>query len=147
MESTRTPARQYLRLLRPEAADLRTIVIYGVGTAVLALAVPLTVDALISNITFGTLVTPLVVLVAVLLGCLLLQAVFRALQAWVAEVIERRIFVRVVGDLSWRLPRVDIRAFEGRHGPEVVNRFFDTVTIQKSSSKHRAVLEWELFSP
>lgn len=131
----RKPWHQYARLLRPEAADLGTIVIYGAGSAVLALAVPLTVDALISNITFGTLLTPLVVLVAVLLGCLLLQGVMRALQSMVAEVIERRIFVRVVSDLSWRLPRVDISAFDRHHGPELVNRFFDTVTVQKSSSK------------
>jgi len=133
--SSRKPWQQYARLLRPEAADLRTIIVYGAASAVLALAVPLTVDALISNITFGTLLTPLIVLVGVLLGCLLLQAVLGALQAWIAEVIERRIFARIVGDLTWRLPRVDIRAFDRHHGPELVNRFFDTVTVQKSSSK------------
>ena len=131
----KTPWQQYARLLRPEAADLRTIVVYGAASAVLTLGVPLTVDALISNITFGTLLTPLVVLVAVLLGCLLLQGLLGALQAWMAEVVERRIFVRVVGDLAWRLPRVDVRAFDRTHGPELVNRFFDTVTVQKSSSK------------
>ena len=126
---------RFLHLLRPEAGDMATIVVYGAAGAVLALAVPLTVDALISNIFFGTLLTPLLVLVGVLLGCLLLQAVLRALQAYVAEVIERRIFVRVAGDLAWRLPRVDIAAFDRRHGPELLNRFFDTITVQKSSSK------------
>ena len=133
--TNRKPWQHYLRLLRPEAADLRTIIVYGAASAVLALAVPLTVESLISNITFGTLLTPLVVLVGILMGCLLLQGVLGALQAWVAEVIERRIFVRVVSDLSWRLPRVRASAFDGRHGPELVNRFFDTLTVQKSSSK------------
>lgn len=133
--SKQKPWRQYWRLLRPEAADLRTIFVYGAASAVLTLAVPLTVDALISNITFGRLLTPLVVLVSVLLGCLVLQGALVALQAWIAEVIERRIFVRVTSDLAWRLPRVDIRAFDRTHGPELVNRFFDTVTVQKSSSK------------
>jgi putative ABC transport system ATP-binding protein len=129
------PWRRYLALLRPEAADMLTILIYGAGSAVLTLAVPLTVDALISSIMFGTLLTPLVVLVSVLLGCLFLQGILRALQVYVAEVIERRIFVRVAGDLAWRLPRVQIAAFDRRHGPEMVNRFFDTLTIQKSSNK------------
>ncbi len=112
-----------------------TIVVYGAAGAVLSLAVPLTVDALVSSIMFGTLLTPLVVLVGVLLGCLVLQGTLRALQIDVAEVIERRIFVRVAGDLSWRLPRVQIQAFDSTHGPELVNRFFDTVTVQKSVSK------------
>ncbi|MCB9869578.1 MAG: ABC transporter ATP-binding protein [Planctomycetes bacterium] len=135
MPGTAPAWRQYLRLLRPERADLRTIVIYGAASAVLALAVPLTVDALISNIVFGTLLTPLLVLVGILLGCLTLQALLGMLQAYVAEIVERRIFVRVVSDMAWRLPRVEIAAFDRRYGPELVNRFFDTVTVQKSSSK------------
>ncbi len=127
--------KQYLRLLRPEAGDLGVMVVYGAATAVLTLAVPLTVDALISSIMFGTMLTPLVVLVGVLLGCLVLQGILRGMQIFVAEVIERRIFVRVTSDLSWRLPRIDISAFDNSYGPELVNRFFDTVTVQKSSSK------------
>lgn len=129
------PWRRFLQLLRPEASDMATIVVYGAAGAVMTLAVPLTVDALISNLTFGTLLTPLVVLVGVLLGCLLLQGLLRALQVYVAEVIERRIFVRVAGDLAWRVPRVQISAFDRRSGPELLNRFFDTITLQKSSSK------------
>ncbi|MBX3464220.1 MAG: ABC transporter ATP-binding protein [Planctomycetes bacterium] len=129
------PWLRYFSLLRPEARDVVTIVVYGAAGAVLTLAVPLTVDALVSNIMFGTLLTPLVVLVGVLLGCLVLHGILRALQIDVAEVIERRIFVRVAGDLAWRLPRVQIRAFDTRYGPELVNRFFDTVTLQKTTSK------------
>lgn len=126
---------RFCELLRPELGDMATIAVLGIGGAVLTLAVPLTVDALISNIMFSRLLTPLVVLVGVLLGCLVLQAVLRALQALTVEVIERRIFVRTAGDLAWRLPRVRIDAFDRRHGPELVNRFFDTLTLQKSSSK------------
>lgn len=126
---------RYLDLLRPESADMITIVVYGAAGAVLTLAVPLTVDALISSIMFGAILAPLVVLVGILLGCLILQGMLRALQVYVAEVIERRIFVRVAGDLAYRLPRVQISAFDRTHGPELVNRFFDTVTVQKSSSK------------
>ena len=127
--------KQYLRLIRPEAGDLGVMLVYAAASAVLTLAVPLTVDALISSIMFGTMLTPLVVLVGVLLGCLVLQGVLRGMQIFVTEIIERRIFVRVTSDLSWRLPRIDISAFDKSYGPELVNRFFDTVTVQKSSSK------------
>lgn len=127
--------RRYFAFLRPEAQDLWSIVVFGVASAVLSLAVPLTVDALVSSILFGALLTPLVVLTLVLLGCLLLNGALRGLQVWAAEVIERRMLLRVAADLSWRLPRVQIRAFDERHGPEQVNRFFDTITLQKSSTK------------
>jgi putative ABC transport system ATP-binding protein len=127
--------RRYFTFLRPEAGDLWSIVVFGIASAVLSLAVPLTVDALVTSILFGALLTPLVVLTLVLLGCLLLNGTLRALQVWIAEVIERRMLVRVAADLSWRLPRVQISAFDERHGPEQVNRFFDTITLQKSSTK------------
>ncbi len=129
------PWRRYFAFLRPESKDLWSIVVFGVASAVLSLAVPLTVDALVSSILFGALLTPLVVLTLVLLGCLVLNGALRALQVWAAEVIERRMLVRVAADLSWRLPRVQIKAFDERHGPEQVNRFFDTITLQKSSTK------------
>jgi putative ABC transport system ATP-binding protein len=48
--------------------------------------------------------------------------------------IQRRQFVRVVGDLSHRFPRVDWRAVEGKFPRELANRIFDIVTIQKATS-------------
>jgi ABC-type bacteriocin/lantibiotic exporter with double-glycine peptidase domain len=56
------------------------------------------------------------------------------LQYVVAEVIQRRIFVRLATDLSRRLPRVDLSSLDGVHAPELVNRFLDVVTVQKSTS-------------
>ena len=70
--------------------------------ALLSLAAPLTVDALVSSILFGAMLTPLVVLTLVLLGCLLLNGALRGQQVWAAEVIERRMLVRVAADLSTR---------------------------------------------
>lgn len=129
------PWRRLFELLRHESGEVWTIAVLGAGGALLALAVPLTVDALISNLMFSRLLTPLVVLVSILLVCLVLQGVLRALQAVTVERIERRVFVRMAGDLAWRLPRVRVEAFDRRHGPELINRFFDTLTLQKSSAK------------
>lgn len=50
------------------------------------------------------------------------------------EIIQRRLFVRVVVDFSQRLLRVRAETFDRLHGPELVNRFFDVVTVQKSAA-------------
>lgn len=47
------------------------------------------------------------------------------------EIIQRRLFVRVASDLAYRLPRVRIDAYDNDYGPELVNRFFDVLTVQK----------------
>jgi ABC-type bacteriocin/lantibiotic exporter with double-glycine peptidase domain len=58
----------------------------------------------------------------------------RVFQTYIAEVIQRRIFVRVVADLSHRLPRARHESFDGAHGPELLNRFFEVMTVQKSAA-------------
>ena len=53
----------------------------------------------------------------------------------VVEVIQRRLFVRSVDDLALRLTRVPVTYLKKQHGPELVNRFFDIVNVQKITSK------------
>ena len=55
-------------------------------------------------------------------------------RVYVIEIIQRRIFARVAGDVSYRLLRVRTEAFDHHHGPELVNRFFDVVTVQKGGA-------------
>lgn len=128
------PWRRLLALLKPEMSDVRTVIIYALGVGVLSLAVPITAMAVVNTTALATLVQQLIVLCVALLAALSLAAFLRVLQAVVVEYLQQRIFVRVVADLSHRLPRVDIRAFDQQHGPELVNRFFDVLTVQKASA-------------
>ena len=59
----------------------------------------------------------------------------RALQTFVVEIIQRRLFARVAADIAYRLPRVQAEALEGQSGPELVNRFFDVVIVQKVAAQ------------
>lgn len=137
-EDPSRPYRPLLRrlrvLLRPEMPDVWAVVIYGVWIGILNLATPLTVEALVNSVAFGGLVQPVVVLSVILFICLGIAAGLRGLQNWVVEVIQRRLFLRVAGDLAHRLPRVPIREFDDSNGPELVNRFFDILTVQKVSA-------------
>ncbi|MGF1464702.1 MAG: peptidase domain-containing ABC transporter [Sandaracinaceae bacterium] len=121
-------------LLRQERHDLFVTLVYAAGVGILGLATPIAVQALVDTVAFGTLLQPLAVLTLLLLAFLAFAAVLRALQAWVVEILQRRLFVRLVNDLSHRLPRVELTAFDRAHGPELVNRFFDLFTIQKAAS-------------
>jgi len=129
-----SPWRRLRLLMRQERHDLVVTVIYAVGVGLLTLATPIAVQALVNTVAFGTLMQPLFVLTILLLLGLAFAGVLRALQAWVVEVLQRRLFLRLVNDLSHRLPRVELSAFDRAHGPELVNRFFDLFTIQKAAS-------------
>lgn len=133
-----TPVRRLLALMRPEARDLWVITVFSAITGLLYLALPLAINAFISNLSFGTRSGPflqgLVAIAVVLFLCLAVAGALRGLQHVVAEVIQRRIFVRLGADIAHRLPRVDLEALDGVHAPELVNRFLDVVTVQKSAS-------------
>jgi putative ABC transport system ATP-binding protein len=130
-----SPWRRLIHLLAPEWRDILTILIYSLVIALLTLATPIAVESLVNTVAFGRLVQPIVVLSVILFGFLSFSAALRALQTFVAEIVQRRLFARVASDLAWRLPRVDTTAIEGRNMPELVNRFFDVVTVQKVVSQ------------
>jgi ABC-type bacteriocin/lantibiotic exporter with double-glycine peptidase domain len=133
-----SPVRRLIALMRPEATELWTLVVFSAITGLLYLALPLAINAFISNLSFGTRSGPflqgLVVLGAVLLLCLAVAAALRGLQHTVAEVVQRRLFVRLGSDLAHRIPHVDLAAMDRVHAPELVNRFLDVITVQKSAS-------------
>ena len=132
------PVRRLLTLMRPESSELWAIVIFSAITGLLYLALPLAINAFISNLSFGVRSGPFVqalgAIALVLFACLAVGASLRAIQHVMAEVIQRRIFVRLASDLAHRLPRVDLAALDGVHAPELVNRFLEVVTVQKSAA-------------
>jgi ABC-type bacteriocin/lantibiotic exporter with double-glycine peptidase domain len=99
------------------------------------LATPMAVETLVNTVAFGRFLQPIMVLALILLMFLGFQGLVRALQTYVVEIIQRRLFARVAGDLAFRLPRVQRDAVNGHYLPELVNRFFDVVTVQKAAAQ------------
>lgn len=133
-----SPTRRFFRLLKAERSDIVTLLIFSVFAGLLYLAAPLAVDAVVSNLAFGGQAQPyvqaIVILAIALFGALALQAVVSGFQYYISDIIQRRIFVRTAADLAYRLPRVKAEALDNVHAPELVNRFLDVVTVQKSTS-------------
>lgn len=128
------PLRRLVSLLWLERRDGLVVGLYGVVAGLLSLATPLAIQVIINWLAFGALLQPLFLLGGILLTCLALAAGLQLLQRMAVETIERRIFVRTVADLSTRLARVRPDALDGQHGPELANRFFDVLTLQKAAS-------------
>jgi len=129
------PLDRLLALLRAESSDLWVVVVFALVSGLLSMTTPLAVEALVNTVAFGRFLQPVVVLSIMLLAFLIFQAALKALQTFVVEIIQRRLFARVAADLSFRLPRTRMEALDDHYAPELVNRFFDIVTVQKISSQ------------
>lgn len=130
-----TPLSRFVRFLAPERGDIGVIVVFALVVGVLALSTPLAVETLVNTVAFGQFVQPVIVLALMLFAFLAFAAAIRIVQTYVAEVIQRRIYVRVASDLSHRLPRVDPAFWNGHYGPELINRFFEVITVQKVTTQ------------
>ncbi|MFN7878150.1 MAG: ABC transporter transmembrane domain-containing protein [Pirellula sp.] len=130
-----SPLNRFFRLLRVEKNDIWLLTIFGFVVGVLDLATPLAIEQMVTTIGFSSMAAqPLFWLALLLFGVLSLSAAIKALQYFVIEILQRRILVRIVGDLCERFPRLDRSAIRGVHGPEMANRFFDVMSIQKATS-------------
>lgn len=130
----RSPLGRLVLLLRPETTDIGVVALFSLVVGILSLATPITVEALVNTVAFGRYLQPLLVLAILLFAFLSFAAILRGLQAYVTEIMQRRIFVRVVAHLADRLPRVRGTAFAEQNGAELLNRFFDVITVQKSAA-------------
>jgi ABC-type bacteriocin/lantibiotic exporter with double-glycine peptidase domain len=132
------PEIRFLRLLHGERRDILTLLLFAIFSGFLYLAAPLAIDAMVSNLAFGAQTAPyleaLVILAIALIAALTIQAIINVYQYVISDVIQRRIFVRTATDLAHRLPRVKATSLDDVHAPELVNRFLDVVTVQKSTA-------------
>ena len=119
-------------LLRIENEDIKILIIYSIAIVVLSLVVPVGTQSLINVLSFGTQFQPvwiLTVLVTVLLG---LAGFLRILQTEVGEILQQKLFIRLVTELNEKLVKIKHEYIEQKKIEETVNYFLDISIIQKS---------------
>ena len=129
------PLKRLIQFLSPESRDLRTVFIFSIVVGILSLTTPLAVEAVVNTIAFGRYLQPLIILSLIVFVFLAFRGGLGVLMTVVVEIIQRRLFVRVVDDVAFKLTRVPYLYLKKHHGPELVNRFFDIVNVQKITSK------------
>ena len=119
------------KLLAPDQRDLWAVATISGVAGLLMLSVPITAQQLVRTVTFAALYQPIVVLSLMLLGLLGFVAALQALQVYVSEIIQRRLFLRIAGQVTHRLTRADSTVWRQIAMPELVNRFLEVAIVQK----------------
>ncbi|MFN0019599.1 MAG: peptidase domain-containing ABC transporter [Pirellulaceae bacterium] len=132
---TMSPPARLWALLRPERSDLLVLFVFSLIVGLLTLTTPIAFQSMVDTVAFGRFLQPLVVLTMLLLTFMAFSAAIQGLESYVVEIIQCRLFARVTADLAYRLPRVRAESQDGKYLPELVNRFFDIITVQKVTAK------------
>ena len=129
------PLERFWALVAADHQDLIVLSVHIVLTGLISLAVPLAAQSLVNTIAAGIFLQPLIVLSFLLLGGLLFGSILRMLKFCLVETLEQRIFARITLQLSERIPSIKSSALNKEYMPELINRFFDVMNIQKSWGK------------
>lgn len=129
------PLERFWQLIKIDARDLSILVSYTMVSGLLSLAVPLAAQAVVNTIAAGIFLQPLIVMTALLFTGLLIVAVLRMFKLQLVEILQQRIFAREVMQLGARIPKIQTQALSKEYMPELVNRFFDVMTVQKAWGK------------
>jgi ABC-type bacteriocin/lantibiotic exporter with double-glycine peptidase domain len=134
-DSTYTPIRRLLRLTGQFRREIRYVLLYAVVAGIINLTLPLGIQAIIGQIAGGSINASWGVLVLIVTLGAFLTGVLRIMQASMMEFVQRRIFTDSALEFALRIPRLNLELLHKEHIPELVNRFFDTLTLQKGLPK------------
>lgn len=132
---TISPIKRFWNLLRLYKFEIRKIYTYAVFNGLVNLTLPLGIQAIINYIQVGELTSSWVVLVFFVLIGIAITGVFQVLQLRIVENIQQDLFTRSSLEFAYRIPKISFLQLDKIHAPELVNRFFDTLTIQKGLPK------------
>lgn len=129
------PWKRFINLLRLEKRDIFQIFYYAIFGGIVSLSLPLGIQAIINLIQGAQISTSWVVLVIVVTLGVIFSGALQLMQLRIIETIQQRIFTKASFELSYRFPKIKMNELRNYYPPELANRFFDTLTIQKGLSK------------
>lgn len=124
-----------MSILHFERKTINYIFFYAILIGLLGLTLPLGTTAIFNLLTNGSMYSSTYILIAVVLVAILIGGLLLIGQLTLVEMVEQKIFARTSLEFAYRLPRIKKSELVGEHPPELVNRFFDILTIQKGLTK------------
>ncbi|MBL0177584.1 MAG: ATP-binding cassette domain-containing protein [Gemmatimonadetes bacterium] len=134
-DSHLTPVQRLWQLLRRERSDIGLVYLYATLNGLIYLTLPLGVQSITGLVSGGLILQPVVLLILFVIFGSLASGVLQLLQLSVVELLQQRIFAQLAFEFAFRLPRVRLESVRDEYLPEVMNRFFESVIIQKSLAK------------
>ena len=130
-----SPLQRLINLLKLDKRDISQVFFYAIFAGLVSLSLPLGIQAIINLIQSGRVSVSWIVLVIIVIIGVALVGILSIMQLRITENLQQKIFVRSSFEFGYRLPKIKFEELYNQYPPELANRFFDTITIQKGASK------------
>jgi ABC-type bacteriocin/lantibiotic exporter with double-glycine peptidase domain len=122
-------------MLELDKRDVYQIFYYAIFAGLVGLSLPLGIQAIINLIQGAQISTSWILLVVLVTLGVAFGGVLQLMQIRITENIQQKIFTRASFEFAYRFPKIKMSELRDYYPPELANRFFDTLTIQKSLAK------------
>jgi len=131
----KTPYQRFWLLIKPDQKDIYQVYTYAFFKGVIALSLPIGIQSIINLIQGGSVSKAWMLLVFIVVLGVALGGYLQLMQMRISETIQQRIFTRAAFDFTYRLPKIKFDEIYKYYPPELMNRFFDVLSLQKSLAK------------
>ncbi len=132
---SKSPVSRILQVLKLDRKEISAIYFYAILSGLVQLSLPLGIQSIISFVLGGSISTSLVILIILVVLGVLIAGFISVNQMRLIEKVQQKLFVRYSFEYANRIPSLDLKSVDSYYLPELVNRFFDTVSLQKGISK------------
>ncbi|WP_339650711.1 ATP-binding cassette domain-containing protein [uncultured Maribacter sp.] len=130
-----TSWQRFIGLLKLDKRDVFQVFYYAIFAGVVNLSLPLGIQAIINLMQGAQISTSWIVLVILVTIGVAFVGILQLMQIRIIENVQQKIFTRSSFEFAYRFPKIKMSELHNYYPPELANRFFDTLTIQKSLSK------------
>ena len=122
------------KIIKLERREISAIYFYAILYGLVQLTLPLGIQSIINFVQANVISTSLIILIIMVVVGVFLTGLLQVNQMKLNERIQQNLFARYTFEFSYRLPKLDMMTIDKYYLPELVNRFFDVVSLQKGLS-------------
>ncbi len=130
-----SPLKRIQSLIKDHDKEIRSIYLFSILGGIVNLSMPLGVQTIIGLVMGATMVTSIYVLIFLVVLGVFLMGLFQINQMKIIESIQQKVFAHYAFEFADKIPQLDLKQMDKYHIPEKVNRFFDSINIQKGFAK------------
>ncbi|WP_323788954.1 peptidase domain-containing ABC transporter [Psychroserpens sp.] len=130
-----TAWQRLIGLLKLDRKDIKQVFYYAIFAGVVNLSLPLGIQAIINLIQGAQISSSWIVLVILVTLGVAFVGLLQLMQMRIIENVQQKIFTRSSFEFAYRFPKIKMSELRHYYPPELANRFFDTLTVQKGLSK------------
>ncbi len=134
-KNVQTAWQRLMGMLELDKKDILQTFYYAIFAGLVNLSLPLGIQAIINLIQGAQISSSWIILVILVTGGVAFAGILQLMQIRIIENLQQKIFTRASFEFSYRFPKIKMSELRDYYPPELANRFFDTLNIQKGLAK------------